>query len=219
MTADLSKHFDNVFKQLERSGLLLVSDQHFPSVAYLIARRRRKGSWWSHPEAQTIFAVTELLDDHPDVLIMKLISGKVTFVHRELWGRIYSIGVAREDWQMKPLSPAAKSLLKKIDSEGRVQTGGLGKAFDPKPGDAARELEFHLLIHSRQAHTQSGAHHKTLQTWDEWATSAGFKARAKNPAAARRFLEERVDWILKEYGGPIIKDYGGHVRLPWPSRV
>jgi len=42
MTADFSKHFANIFHQLERFGLLLVSDQNFPSVAYTIARSSAK---------------------------------------------------------------------------------------------------------------------------------------------------------------------------------
>src|SRR5215813_8599824 len=143
MTGQIEKHFEKAFLELEKHGLLLVSDQNFPSVAFSIAPIKRKGSWWSYPEAHTIFAVNNMLEDHPDVLIMKLISGKVTFVHRELWGRIYSVGVAREEWQIKSLTSAARTLLKKIDEVGRLQTGTLGKTFDPHPGDAARELEFH----------------------------------------------------------------------------
>jgi hypothetical protein len=212
MTADLKKLFDRVFLQLENSGLLLVSDQYFPSVAYTIVQTQRKGSWWSYPEAHTIFALNGMLEDHPDVLVMKLISGKVTFVHRELWGHIYSIASAREDWQMKPLSASARSLLKKVDSEGSIQTDVLGKQFDPKPGDAARELEFHLLIHTEQVHTKSGRHAKILQTWDEWAKAAKFRGRAKSPAAARRFLEERMNSVNKEYPNKF-------VRFPWPPTV
>ena len=191
--------------------MLLLSKSSLPSVVDLIAPGNNlKGSWWSYPEAQTIFNVSELLEDHPDVLVMKLIDSKVTFVHRELWSRIYSIGVAREKWQTKALSPAARLLLKKIDAEGIVQTGVLGKTFDPKPGVAAKELEFYLLIHSKQMHTSSGAHAKVLQTWDVWAKAAGFRGRAKDPSAARRFLDERLTWIKNEYGGS--------GRFPWGQK-
>ena len=212
MSAKVTRECERVFRQLEKLGLLLLSDTSFPSVAGVIARSGIKGSWWSHPDAHTIFAVAELLDDHPDVLFMKLINGKVTLVHRELWGRIYSIGVARENWQLKALTTPAKLLLKKVDAEGRVETGSLGKGFDPKPGTAARELEFFLLIHSQQVHTQSGAHAKVLQTWDHWAKSARFRARAKSASAARRFLENRVESIVSETRGL-------PVRFPWPPTV
>ncbi len=140
MTAASTKNFDKVFAHLQKFGLLLLSDASLPNVAELVANAKVKGSWWSHASAQTIFDVGEMLEDHPDLLIMKLISDKVTFVHRELWGRIYSIGVAREDWQLKNLSPDAKRLLQALDGEGLLQTNKLGKKFGVKPSETAREL-------------------------------------------------------------------------------
>ena len=158
MTASLRQHFDKVFIELQKFGMLLLSDSSLPNVRQLIAKGPGRGSWWSDESAQTIFTVSEMLEDHPDVLVMKLISEKVTFVHRELWGRIYSIGVAREDWQTKNLSPAAKQLLKKLDIDGWLQTNKLGKEFGAKPGETVRELESRLLAHANQIHTESGAH-------------------------------------------------------------
>ena len=145
--------------------------------------------------------MSEMLEDHPDVMIMKLVSNKVTFVHRELWGRIYSIGVAREDWQLKKLSAVAKRLLKELDAKGWLQTNKLGKEFGLKPGETARELESRLLLHANQIHTESGAHAKVIETWDTWADRAGFRARAKTPTAARRFLEKRLAELNEEFGG------------------
>jgi hypothetical protein len=210
MSANVRRQFDKVFLQLEKLGFLLLSDS-LPSVTRIVAGEGLRGSWWGHEQAHTIFAVTEMLEDHPDVLAMKLISGKVTFVHRELWGRVYSIGVAREDWQLKNLSQGAKLLLKTLDAEGTLQTNKLNKSFGPKPGETARELELRLLIHAEQVHTESGAHAKVLETWDAWAKRAGFRARAKSPSAARRFLEQRLAEINKN---AYIKG-----RLPWPSNL
>ena len=152
-----------------------------------------------------------MLEDHPDVMIMKLISEKVTFVHRELWDRIYSIGVAREDWQLKNLSAKALQLLEAVDASGSIQIHKLGKDFGAKPGDAARELELRLLVHAEQVHTESGKHAKVIQTWDAWAKRAGFRARAKNPEAARRFLEQRLASLNKQHNG--------RGRLPWPTTI
>ena len=177
-------------------------------LTYLITKERIRGSWWSHKLAQTIFSVSEMLDDHADVMIMKLISGKVTFVHRELWNHIYSIGVAREEWQLKKLSTTAKRLLEMLDGEGQIQTDKLGTKLGPKPGDTARELELRLLIHADQIHTESGRHAKVLETWDAWAKRVRFRARAKNPAAAKRFIEERL--------ADLNQKYDGNGALPWP---
>ena len=197
----MTKQFDKVFLQLHEFGFLLLTDPSLPSVSRLVADAPVRGSWWSHESAQQIFAVSEMLEDHPDVLIVKLISEKVTFVHRELWGHVYSIGVAREDWQLKNLAPAAKQLLKTLDAEGSLQTTKL------KAGEAARELERRLLLHSNQIHTESGAHAKVIETWDTWAERAGFRARAKSPVAARRFLEKRL--------AEVNKNFGGKGRVPW----
>src|ERR1044071_1583285 len=139
-----------------------------------------------------------MLEDHKDVLIMKLVSGKVTFVHRKLWGHIYSIGVAREEWQLKKLSPAAKRLLAALDDQGSLQTDQLGKELGPKP---ARELETRLLLHASQIHTESGAHAKVIESWPTWAKRAGFRQTAKSAVAARHFLEQRLAEMNKEFGG------------------
>ena len=209
MTASLRKQFDEVFQKLERLGLLLLSDPNLPNVATIVAGEKVSGSWWSHKAAQRIFAVSELLEDHSDVLIMKLVSNKVTFVHRELWGHIYSIGVAREDWQLKNLSPVAKQLLKALDDQGSLQTNRLGKLLGPKPADTARELESQLLLHASQMHTESGAHATVIETWPTWAQRAQFRVRAKNPAKARHFLEQRLAEMNEEFGGK--------GKLPWPA--
>lgn len=211
MTASYREQFDKVFAQLQNNGLLLVSDADFPNVANIITGERIRGSWWGHKRAHAIFGVAEMLEDHPDVLIMKLISGKVTFVHRKLWNRIYSIGVAREDWQLKRLSANAKALLKATDATGSLQTDKLGKKFGAKPGETARELELRLLIHAEQVHTESGKHAKVIETWDAWTKRIRFRARAKDPVDARHFLEQRLAAINSKHNG--------HGQLPWPSTL
>lgn len=186
-------------------------DSNLPNLTHLITEERVRGSWWSHKLAHTIFDIAEMLDHHPDVMIMKLISGKVTFVHRKLWNRIYSIGVAREDWQLKKLSANARRLLQALDDAGSVHTDKVGSEFGPRPGDTARELESRLLIHAEQVHTESGKHSKMIETWGVWAKRAGFRARANDPLSARRFLERRLASINKKHNG--------HAELPWPSTV
>ena len=93
-----------VFAKLEEHGLLLRIDADLLNVCALVAGERVRGSWWSHPSAHAIFAVDGELADHPDVLMTKLISGKVTYVHRALWPQVIAVGRSREPWQMKDLS-------------------------------------------------------------------------------------------------------------------
>ena len=209
MTAALRKDFDEIFHQLQEFGLLLLSDSSLPNVAALVAGEKVSGSWWSHKAAHRIFAVSEMLEDHSDVLIMKLVSNKVTFVHRQLWEKIYSIGVAREDWQLRKLSPFAKRLLKTLDTQGVLQTDKLGQEFGLRPAETTRELESRLLLHANQIHTESGAHAKVIETWPAWAKRASFRARATSSVTARHFFEQR----LKD----LHENFGGTSKLPWPA--
>jgi hypothetical protein len=56
-----------------------------PSLAEAIAGEPIRGGWWSHPKSQAIFAVTRAIRESDQVLVCRLIKGKVTLVHRRLW--------------------------------------------------------------------------------------------------------------------------------------
>ena len=56
-----------------------------PSLAEAIAGEPIRGSWWSHPKGKEIFSLTRAIRDSDDVLVCRLVGGRVTFVHRRLW--------------------------------------------------------------------------------------------------------------------------------------
>jgi hypothetical protein len=56
-----------------------------PSLAETIAGGRIRGSWWGHPKGREIFRAAATISDDPEVLVCKLVEGKVTYVHRRLW--------------------------------------------------------------------------------------------------------------------------------------
>ena len=56
-----------------------------PSLAAAIAGEPIHGSWWSHPRSHQIFASTRAVRESSEVLVCRLLGGKVTFVHRERW--------------------------------------------------------------------------------------------------------------------------------------
>lgn len=67
-------------------GVVLESASGFaPSIAEAIAGGPLRGSWWGHPAGREIFAVTRAIRDCPEVLVCRLVAGKVTYVHRRLW--------------------------------------------------------------------------------------------------------------------------------------
>ncbi len=198
MNTENRDYYKAVFGELKKWGLMLESDPKLPSVCTVITGEALKGSWWSHPMAQIIFQVNEKLADHSDVIITKLVSKKVTFVHRKLWPDLFTIGSARETWQMDKLTAPAKKLLKIVDTDGSIRTDQLVKV--ERPGDAARELEFRVLVHSEQFHTESGKHAKRLQTWEHWAERAGVKTSLTVDQAKKK-LEERVQKLNEEFDG------------------
>ena len=209
MKTDAHSQFDQVFAVLLQRGLLLESDQKLPSVCGLITGEPLRGSWWSHPQAQTIFRINERLADHEDVLITKLISGKITFVHFSLWSELFTIGTAREPWQTAGLSTGAKRLLKSVDQRGSLRTDQLIFSKSFKPGELARELEKRLLVQSEEFHTESGAHAKLLQTWQHWANRLGFQPKEIALTSAKSDLEETIRKLNEEYGARAV--------LPWQS--
>ena len=44
-----------------------------------------KGSWWAHPQSHHIYSIFQKIDDSPDILVCRLVGGKLSFVHRRLW--------------------------------------------------------------------------------------------------------------------------------------
>lgn len=71
---------------IEERGVVLVSAKGpVPKLTEVIAGEPIKGSWWGHPKGQQIFRVLEAVTDSDDVLVCRLIKGKITLVHRRLW--------------------------------------------------------------------------------------------------------------------------------------
>ena len=202
MKIDARAYLKLVMSRLQRFGLLLESDPRLPSLCSLITGAPVRGSWWSHPLAHAIFHVNGKLADHKDVLITKLISGKVTFVHRKLWPEIFAIGTARERWQTKDLSPAARSMLKLVSEQGSLRTDEISwpRSVKGKPGDAARELEQKLLVRAGEFHTETGTHAKLLESWQHWASRIGFRPSGISADKAKERIEKRLDSLNEQFG-------------------
>jgi hypothetical protein len=203
-----------VLGELERIGLLLVSDAALASIAGLVAGAPVRGSWWSHPLAHEIYDVCQYLDHETAAARVKLVAGKVTFVHAALRPCVAAVGAARAPWQMRGLSPGARRLLARTDEASALRLDEL-----PGSGDATRrkarardasELEKRLLVASDELHTERGAHVRQLQTWAHWL-------RELEPRPARVGLETaraRLEAAAAALGGGA---GGGQGLLPWPT--
>jgi hypothetical protein len=71
---------------VEKHGVVLQAARGpVPSLAERVAGGPIRGSWWGHPKGQEIFRLAEAVTESDDILVCRLVDGKVTYVHRRLW--------------------------------------------------------------------------------------------------------------------------------------
>lgn len=93
--------FDQAMAFIREHGIVLSAARGpVPRMAEVIAGEPIKGSWWSHPKGRQIFAIFQKLGDSPDILVCRLIDGKVTFVHRRLWPALVRLADRFESAQL-----------------------------------------------------------------------------------------------------------------------
>ncbi len=209
---DLDEAFGRARAELRARGVLLNADAALPSLTVLMTGGRMTGSWWAHPLAHEIYVVGRRLAADADVLVAKLINGKLTYIHRTLWPQIVSAATSREPWQLDGLTPGALRLLEDVERAGVVTPA---PALDPsgrkRQRDSVAKLESRLLALSFEEHTASGRHVKRLESWAHWASRSAFHPAGPPAADARREIERVV--------GTLAPGGGASVRLPWTGRV
>lgn len=71
---------------VERYGVVLQTARGpVPSLAEAIAGEPIRGSWWGHGKGREIFRASRAVCECPNVLVCKLVDGKITYIHRRLW--------------------------------------------------------------------------------------------------------------------------------------
>jgi hypothetical protein len=56
-----------------------------PRLTEAIVGKTIEGSWWIHPQSRRIYAILVSVLESEQVLVCRLINGKITLVHRRLW--------------------------------------------------------------------------------------------------------------------------------------
>lgn len=87
---------------IEHHGIVLEAGRGpAPSLASAVLGPLPPGSWWAHPRAKEFFWLTRAIRDRADVLVCRLLDGKITYVHRRLWRALVrlssAIGIRRLD--------------------------------------------------------------------------------------------------------------------------
>src|SRR5258705_12795083 len=137
-------------------------------------------------------------------MILKLVAGKVTYVHRRLWPAGYIVGRSNEPWQLLGLSAGARAILTELRKVGWVRTDQLPRR---KSGwtSATKDLEKRLLAFSQEFHTESGSHAKRLESWEHWARRLDVDDVEMTVAQAKSLLEKATQRI----------GASGIAMLPW----
>ncbi len=168
----LSRTPDDALRLVREHGLVtLTRSGAGPSLVESMAGRQVKGSWWGHPAGGRIHRAATALEASPEVMVVKLVGGKVTYLHRALWPAL--LRVARDPERVadarRRLSPAAARLLAEIEGRGELRVDELarepGWPAERELGRAAKELDAALLVHAVSVHAERGRYPLELRSW------------------------------------------------------
>lgn len=196
---------------LRKHGLLLVADNKLPSVVSIIVGKAVPGSWWAHPRGVLIYNTANELEEHADVVVVKLISGKLTFVHRRLWPALVAMGSAHQEWQLRGLSETGRVVLSQLAKAGELYTDALvavGGYEQKSLNAAAKQIEQRLLAVS-EGFRSEGKHQRHLESWAHWKRRMKIDGKL-NVAKAKMEFETILSKLNKEFTA--------HGKLPWASQ-
>ncbi len=189
---------------IEARGLLPMHDPHLLSATAILAREPVQGSWWSHPRANEMYRAMTEVEDHDDVEVVKLLAGKLTFIHRRLWSPLFAVVTERDTWQTKDLPAAAVRLLARLDEIKRIRADGIRELKKE-----VKLIEARLLAFVMSEHTESGRHERVLESWEAWRKRVALagrkpavaKARAELEEAAAAFAPLKLPWMKRRSAG------------------
>ncbi len=146
-------------KKIESYGFLLEADPDFPSIVGLVTGEKIKGSWWGHRKGHEIFSISRKVRDEEDILVIKLISGKVTYVHKRLWTDLISILIVNKNWKIEKLSNNGKKVLELVERAGVIRADNLESEtkneFNKKDlNKSINEIEKGLFIFCNDVNTE-----------------------------------------------------------------
>jgi hypothetical protein len=195
--------------RLQHWGLMLASDKALPSFPRLVVERNVSGSWWGDPEANLIYESARRFADHPDVIHVVLVSGKLTYLHKRLAPALVAVALDDADWKFAGLSRPARAIWERLNQEPRLYADepGLPTTDVKQNGHWMRELEGRLLCAGGNVHTPRGSHAKYAVRWEDWISERRLAKPQISPQTGMRRLDECLDRLNLEFGG--------HGKMPW----
>jgi len=85
-SVDDSMNAKQALEWVKECGIAMESaEADIPSLAQVITGEPLRGSWWVHPKGNDIFRLSRSIRSSADVLVCRLVGGKITYIHRRLW--------------------------------------------------------------------------------------------------------------------------------------
>ena len=141
---------------VKRHGVVLQAARGpVPSLAETIAGGPIRGSWWGHPKSHEIFRVAEAICESPEVLVCKLVDGKITYIHRRLWPALVKLasrfrkGQLAKVWNEHTRSGAHRS--RRMAFPTWVPSDVVKQAEQLSPAEAEEILSRWLALASKAA--------------------------------------------------------------------
>ena len=124
-----------------------------PNLAEAAVGEPVRDSWWGHKKGRTIFRATRTVRDCDEVLICRLVGGKITYVHRRLCPAIVRLANSLDKKTLAALreehTPSGAHRVRTIPFPlHRAQNGAAWSKFAPAAGESA-DLSATLGITSR----------------------------------------------------------------------
>jgi hypothetical protein len=130
---------------VEAHGVVLVSAKGpAPRLIEAIAGEPISGNWWSHPRANAIYNVLAEVSESRQVLVCRLVNGKVTLVHRRLWPALVRLADRFAPQQITQVreqhTPSGRHMVTEVSFPDWVPTEIVQEATALTEGEAASVL-------------------------------------------------------------------------------
>ncbi|HKP36514.1 MAG TPA: hypothetical protein VJT71_06620 [Pyrinomonadaceae bacterium] len=136
-----------------------------PSLTEFITGEHLRGSWWGHPKGHEIFRLSRVIRNSPDVLTCRVVDGKITYVHRDLWPALIK---SAEEFSTRRLAavkeihtPSGKHKVTVVSFPEWVPEEVMKRADSLTQQEAAEQLE--VLFRKRVGHSHLGGSYDAIR--------------------------------------------------------
>lgn len=164
--SDQIRTFDDARRWLSTLGVVPLTGSA-PSLVHAVVGATIRGSWWGHEDGGLIFDLSTALEKDPDVVVLRLVEGHQTFVHRALWPALYGV-LLSPDWvksATRDLDDIAAELLAQVMQSDALRLDTWEGASGKRRIMAKDSLLERLLVDGKSEHTGGGTHQTVLRRW------------------------------------------------------